>query len=389
MSKIEANVKVNGNELNELRRKETEKKQIELKKIDEEAKRQEASIRASSESTKLEVRNASEKQVLDTIEEKEKRLTEMKKSLEETGSIIENEKMSSIKNAENLREERQVQNTSRMDEMTARHRNDVVVANDKLAGELADLNQKATQAENMARYKGRVEADKIRRTNDAVIGIEEKTFQDKLFNQDIKQNLALESQRDVFNNTFATNESTHNQKFMTQQIRHNHAQETALKQNEMTVNQSKSDFEQKYQNLLGEQHLMLKNLEDRVASQTEKLKNEQSKNKELIDNRSMDEFYRGVTITPIIQDTPTAYKVKIPLAPHEAANANLSGKDRNLKFVFSRNSENNITLPDGTSNKTKKAESVVKEFSVAEIINDRKIEKSYVDGVVVFNVPKK
>ena len=46
-------------------------------------------------------------------------------------------------------------------------------------------------------------------------------------------------------------------------------------------------------------------------------------------------------------------------------------------------------MEDGSQNKTKKSESVVKEFSVEEIINDRKIEKSYKDGYVVFNVPKK
>lgn len=389
MSSVDAKLKASGNEINELRRKHTEKKQLELKKIDEEAKRQEADLRMASESTKQEIRGGVEKQVMETLENKEKRLAEVKKSFEDTSSIIEGEKVNMQKNMENQREEKQVQFNSRVEGMTTRHRQDMVNANDQLSTELAELNQRATQAEKIARYKGRVEADKIRRTNDSVVGVEEKRFQDVLFNQDIRNNLAMETQRDQFKNLYNTNEGTHNQKYMTQQIRHNHATETTNKQNELTINQSKKDFEHKYQVFLGEQQMMLDNLNHRVALNADKVKAAETRQKEVVVNRAEDDFYRGITMNPIIQDVEGAYKIKIPLAPHEAAAANLSGKDRNMKFTFSRNSENNIKLPDGTNNKTKKAETVVKEFSVAEIINERKIEKSYVDGMVVFHVPKK
>lgn len=389
MSSIDVNAKVNTNEVSDLRRQHTEKKQLELKKIDEEAKRQEADLRMTSESTKQEIRANVDKQVLDTLENKEKRLTEMKKSLDDTGTIIEGEKVNLQKNMESQREEKQAQFNARMEDANARHRHDMVSMNDQLSGELAELNQKASQEEKLARYKGRVEADKIRRTNDTISGVEEKRFQDVIFNQDLRNNQALTTQQDMFKNLYDTNEGTHNQKFMSQQIRHNHATETALKQNEMTINQSKKDFEHKYKTFLDEQNLMLQNLNERVAQNTDKVKDAETRQKQVIQNRAEDEFYRGVTLEPIITEDAKAYQVKIPLAPHEAASANLSGKDRNLKFTFSRNSENNIKLADGSQNKTKKAESVVKEFSVAEIINDRKIEKSYTDGLVVFNVPKK
>lgn len=389
MSSIDANIKISNNEVNDARRKHTEKKQLELKKIDDEAKRQEADLRMASESTKQEIRGSVEKQVMESIEGKEKRLGELKKSLDDTGQIIEGEKVSLQKNMENQREERQGQFNSRLEDMNNRHRQDMVNSNDKLSGELAELNQRASQEERQARYAGRVQADKIRRENDTIHGVEEKRFQDVIFNQDLRNSQALTTQKDMFKNVFDTTELVQNQKFNTQQIRHNHQTETTAKQNELTINQSKKDFEHKYKTFLDEQNMMLTNLNERVLTNADKLRDAETKHKELINERSEDEFYRGITITPIVVEDAKSYKVKIPLAPHEAASANLSGKDRNLKFTFSRNSESNIKLADGTQNKTKKAESVVKEFSVDHIINDRKIEKSYIDGLVVFNVPKK
>ncbi|MFZ4713593.1 MAG: hypothetical protein ACOYL6_07775 [Bacteriovoracaceae bacterium] len=386
-----SNVKVmnNGNvELEAAKRKTVEKRTNELKKVEEKYEISEREARLQNDQRLRELKDQGQVDYIAEIDHREERLSKVKESVDKTQEILAAEKERLGKGFEDSTEARKLNYEMKMRKIHEEHKHDGQTLNDKFNDELRNIFDSAQKEETIARTKISRDKNKVQRDYDTTMSNGYRTFTDQKFAQDVQNFAALDNQKNNFNSEFRAKESTHGSKFKSQEIRHKAELESESKQHELTTESTRLDFEKKYQGILAQQVENFATLQDNVDHNIAKTKIKETKTKESITNRSQDQFYQGSIVKTDIQDKGDHYIVKIPLPPHEASQVNLSGHERNLKLTFSRMAETDVKMEDGSVNKTKRSESMVKQLAVADIINPKKIEKSYADGLVTYKIGK-
>lgn len=377
-----------GAEIDSARRKILDQKKEEIAKVEQNAKMREMDIARASEEKVRDIREGNDKKILDATVYKEDRLQDVKKSLEETTAVIEREKKQQQMINDQQRDEGQLSFERRINQLNNEHTLKVTDENDKLKEDLRSINVKSKLELDQSLHKIKSDKHKVQAMQDSKLEMEARTFNDQVFMNDLQNNINLKNQKTRFNNEFETKEATHNQKFAQQDIRHRNETDSSRRMQDQTMLSSKVDFDHKYKVLLAEQSKNLKDFNDRVNLSMEKIKEKEQEFKIRYANLAQDPFYKGINLEPRISEDQKNYHIKFDIPKFEAEHANLSGKDRRLKFSFSRMADNEFKSLDGTQNKTKRAESITREFDVAEIINPKKITREIKDYEVIFTVPK-
>jgi HSP20 family molecular chaperone IbpA len=368
--------------------RQVEKRQAELKKIDDKYEIQQQAIKDHADKRITELRDENHKELLSELENKEQKLGTMKNSLKETENIILQQKEKLTKDLQNSRDEKSLNHEMRMKDMSARHDSQTRDVNEKFAKEQQSLNVETQRELARQQLKNFKASNKVRMEYDKKLSDDSKNFTNQKFSQELQNSSVLSQQKNEFQNEFRIRESTHNEKYAQQQIRHNHERETSRQQNDQLKVMDQKDHEHRYQVQLATQADQLKNLDAQAKHEIEKIKLDISKNKQYVETRAQDPFYNGTILKPKITDKQDHYLIQMELPSHEAPLVNLAAKDRNLKLNFNRLTDHQIKLEDGSINKTKKSESVVKEFTVADIVNPKKVERTYQDGVLTYKIEK-
>ncbi len=369
-------------------RKMVEKRTNELRAIEQKYVLSEKEAKAQADSRMIEIKNQNQLQLAAELESKETKLGDLKNSLNETQEIL-NTQVNQLNNSRVDREtERRLLHESRMQNLQGKHTEESQLLNEKFNKEMQDINDHARSQEVLTRQKLNREANTLRREYSSTINRDHKDFQEQKFNQDVQNHHALQNQASRHKHETVTKENTHLTKMAGTDIRHMAEEQTTEKQHQLTTEQTRKDFETKYQTILAGQNENLKTLQDQVDHNIAKMNLHESKQKAVITEKSKDVFYQGNVVKTSVIEKQDHYLVKVPVAPHEAALVNLTGKDRNLKLSLSRMSEKEVKAEDGSINKTKRSESMVKELQVEQIINPKKIEKTYENGEVIYKIAK-
>jgi HSP20 family molecular chaperone IbpA len=375
-------------ELEAARRKTAAKRADELKKLEDNYDKAENQAKLQSDERVKEIRDDNQTKLIMEMGDKEEKLLKLKQSYDQTRDLIDLEKQQYYQSIEDQKQDRKHAHEQNMQTLHKTHTEDSQELNHNLTMELRDIHQNAQKQEHKSVQEHKIKSANIKRDNATSLVKDYYAFQDHKYNQGVQNQLALDNQRNTFKTEFRTKENTHNSKYQTQAIRHQAELDAEKKQNEITIETSRLDFEKKYQGLVAQQAENLANLQDHVDHSISKIKLAETKNKEKIANRNEDQFYQGSVIKTDVLDQGDHYLIKIPLPAHEAAQATLTGHERNLKLNFSRLSDNEVKLEDGSINKTKRSESIMKQFQVNDVINPKKIEKKFEDGVVTYKIAK-
>ena len=375
-------------ELEAARRKTAAKRADELKKLEDTYDKAENQAKLQSDERVKEIRDDNQTKLIMEMGDKEEKLLKLKQSYDQTRDLIDLEKQQYYQSMEDQKQDRKLAHEQNMQTLHKTHSEDSQELNHNLTMELRDIHQDAQKQEHKSVQEHKINAANIKRDNATSLVRDYYAFQDQKYNQGVQNQLALDNQRNTFKTEFRTKENTHNSKYQTQAIRHKAEFDAEKKQNEITIENARLDFEKKYQGLVAQQAENLATLQDNVDHSISKIKLAETKTKEKIANRSEDNFYQGSNIKTDVIDGGDHYLVKIPLPAHEAAQATLTGHERNLKLNFSRLSDTEVKLEDGSINKTKRSESMMKQFQVNDIINPKKMEKTYADGVVTYKIAK-
>lgn len=136
-------------------------------------------------------------------------------------------------------------------------------------------------------------------------------------------------------------------------------------------------YQQKMDAMIKSHEMALEHVKSRHAGEIQSLLESQAKYRKALDSRSDDPFYNVTALAPRLEDKMKFYEIKMEVPPFEQQNVILSGHERMLKLSHSRRAETSVELPDGSTNKSKRSESFVKEFNVADIIDPDKIIRQY------------
>ena len=144
-------------------------------------------------------------------------------------------------------------------------------------------------------------------------------------------------------------------------------------------------FEKKFQELQKSNEALLKKLISKKSEIIQKLRNEVLETHTLDAQKVGDPFYAVTGLDPIIEKEVDHYLVKLEVSKEAASEVELNGHKRDITLSMNRRFENTSNEDSGVQ-KLKRVETLTKNFSVDQIINENEVEKSYKDGVLTFKV---
>lgn len=147
-------------------------------------------------------------------------------------------------------------------------------------------------------------------------------------------------------------------------------------------------FEKKYstqmqQHLSSEQHLeslhkdIVKKSEDSLLSRVSAAK-----------ERSNDPFFKFTELKPIVKEEPQQYVIKVQVPEYAKEEVLLSANPKELVLTHNRRFKDERHEEGGITKKVDKVESLVNRIPVNQVLDSRKITKTWDDGTLTFTVKK-
>lgn len=164
-----------------------------------------------------------------------------------------------------------------------------------------------------------------------------------------------------------------------------------LKEDEYQKNlleQRKSAFKLKYDQMVKSQEDLLNGISKRNINEIEGLKKSYEAEKKQLNDKSVDKFYRVLTLNPILKENPDSYEVSIKVPQHERDMVNLTGDTRSILVTQTRRFSDKTIDENGDTNSTSKSEVFSKRFTVPDIIDAKKLNKKYENGTLTYFLPK-
>lgn len=160
-------------------------------------------------------------------------------------------------------------------------------------------------------------------------------------------------------------------------------------QHQDILKQKRISFEQKYNELEKNHTQILSRLKERLDSQIKEVVDAYSAEKNLVNNRSSDNFYKVTKFDPIIKDELSHYIISVPIAEHEKELVNLTAQNRDVIVTLNRKYTDKIE--DEISNetyKTSRSEVLTKKLKVPDLMDSKKMTTNYENGFLNFKIQK-
>lgn len=152
--------------------------------------------------------------------------------------------------------------------------------------------------------------------------------------------------------------------------------------------QKEEDFKVKYQNIVKQHEEVLKDIQKKFEEEVRHLQNSTSEQKQTINEKSKDDFYRIKTIQPRVLDHENHMVFELDVPKHEWENVHLSAQGRNVKMTIGRKYADEATDDQGIRNKSSRSELFSREFTVKDLLNPKTMKQTYADGVLKFKIDK-
>lgn len=150
----------------------------------------------------------------------------------------------------------------------------------------------------------------------------------------------------------------------------------------------KKGFEGKYQQMIESHNQVLDRLKQTFEKERSAITAANQKAKTATNNKVDDDFYNLLTLEPSIREDEKAYYIEVNTPAHEKENFQLTADMRTVKLMFNRRSEERLEHDNGGVEKSKRSQTITKEFKVSDIVSDKNIKVSYKEGVLSYRLPK-
>lgn len=318
----------------------------------------------------------------------EERLKEIQDNYQKHSQKIDDEKNALSLNFSRQREDTIKNQQLRLDELSTTMGDKMLSMNDNLGTELSNLNR--DKEYNIKKSNAEVQQALTQKysSNERFLKSEDSRFKD----------MRLKMERD--NTTQLFLEKSENEKELARikqeglmkkaQLKNIYEREFkyAKNQHDEVLKAEQRSFAQKFSVLKKEHEDFFKHITDKNGAEIQSLIENQSKAKAALNNRSDDPFYNTSLLHPEVEDKIDHYLIRIKVPEYEERNVILSGHNRQVKITHGRTAESKVALPDGSTNKSSRNETFLKEFNLPDLINSADISRKYQDGILSFKIAK-
>jgi hypothetical protein len=359
-----------------------------IEKLSETQQKQVVQLEEHNQNSLDSLRDEHNKKILEEIARKDLVLSQLKKDLLNTqtqlNSQYENLTQSNISRIDH-------QNTSfenKMADLIAQHEEQLKTIDRKYSDAISNSKKNGDGELSVVNEKYRSEVSRTQASHKKEINQLRKQYANLSRDEEIKHSTDFEKKRVENNRAMLDLQRKHYEK-MQLEI------EKAKIENDQTKEQLKKDlqldkesFESRYTQVKKEQDQVISQLQQRTNTIVQSMKNEFSTQADLVSNKASNPFYKIQTIEPKIMEDKDQVIISLQVAPHEVSNVRLQGKDRDVKLTFDRKFEDRVENESGKMINSR-AESMVREFKVNDILDHKKLSKTYLNGEVVFKIAKK
>jgi HSP20 family molecular chaperone IbpA len=153
--------------------------------------------------------------------------------------------------------------------------------------------------------------------------------------------------------------------------------------------QEREGFDSKLKSIVNQQNETINNISEKTAKHINNVKQSASDQLAFYQTRSGDPFYQTGLLNPEVIEEPQNYVIKIKVPEHEKDNVILHGDNRELRLTLTRRTQEEVTMSDGSLNKSNRSEVFIKKIPVKDIVDTSRLKQNYQNGMLSFNVPKK
>ncbi len=158
--------------------------------------------------------------------------------------------------------------------------------------------------------------------------------------------------------------------------------------NKNKLQQTDANLQKKVKQVQKESEDAISTLSLKTQKELNNLKQNESKDKSIISNRTNDPFYSITNLNPRITNYEKEYILKISVPEHEKNSVIVGADGRNLKISHSRRYSDEAKNEDGTLSKSSRSETVSQSIKLEDLVNPRKITQTYQDNEIIFKIPK-
>lgn len=353
-----------------------QQKKVEIEKIKENYNQQSKDQRIIGAEKLDAIRDQNQMAILETLDHKEARLTDIKKSLEETQKQFSKQ--------ENFSKNQFDNNISAIRD---NYQQQLEYVHEKGREELADTTDIVNELAQKIKYdnedliieetaKAKTIANEMAVRNDGFISNVDKQFKRQVASLEKENKVQVKGLEKDQRQEMSRLKSEHFQKL---------SQNNTFNQNELkaqkafhedTVKGRKDAFESKYATLQKEHQSLMGRLKAKIDEELNSLKTYYTKARETISNKAEDQFYNITKIEPQIKQDEKFYYFSIEVPKHEEPTVHINAQERNITVTQNRRFDQRVE-ENGDVFKSKRSESLIKEFKVPDILDGAKVTRNY------------
>lgn len=371
------------NELKNLRDSHTN--EIESQKLAHQKRKQQVKSSAQMELGSLRLEN--QQRLTQEAQRKEKTLSQVQESLQNVKerTQLEEQRIKDMFSERSQREKKLFEV-----DIQARKKNNELIIQDvehEKTMELQRLRREAQQVKNDTAKSLNSENAQIKDQLQNKIVTDKSQFDKQIYSQEIKFHNALTKKIKENKKVLVDSERKHQAQveLRDKTYLNESTKKSELNQKSLTLQQK--NFEEKFQENYKNNERLLQKLAKQKESILERLK--KSVKEDLIYENKIDKdvFYKNVSYEPVIKmnDTSDRYILELKVSEHEAKNFQVTAYDREIKLTMNRD-YNFKSEGERSKSSINRAETFTQKFAVDEILDGKKMVKSYNDGVLKFEI---
>lgn len=320
------------------------------------------------------------------IDEKNRKLSDIKANLEQNRKILDQEKQTlQTVHRENIddikiRQENQLQNT--LFKAFDKQRE----LSDKVTSETEKLNLEADQDIAIHNLKMKDRIDRNEFSQDLKLRKSQQNFEVKTAVQD-------ENFRQLQTQQETTHRNEMNELLKEQQIEqmaregiYKGQMQRMKKQHSQNMKQTDESYKIALGKLIKNHQSAMDNMKSNFKKHMQQLQNELSTTKEQFVNKAQDQFYQIEKINPSYNRDNEFYYFSLEVPQHEKDLVKIQAQDRKVKISLSRTYENQVQDSVGSQHRAARSEVLSQEFDVKDILDGNQVDRMYKDNLLTFRV---
>ncbi len=367
-----------------------EEQQNHLDKMENQHDKFKSQVRLNNAQELSSIRNEHDRRLADKMHSNEKTFEKLQGSLDQVKQLTEAEKEQLTIELQNKKEfdksnfemqmkDRKLQQSLSMTDMDHEAKVEFDRLNTEIEAKRTELNQIKTYELARIKQEGLHQKEMDKNTY-----VKERSLtKDKFYN-------ALENLKSHQRNQIVTKERQHKN---TLDIRDKQylSESESLKEDYIKKQKDINDkFQNKYATTFEQNNKLMGRLlgkKEKLIDQVKGMITTEAK-KELA--KKDDSFYQMTDLKPVVTESPErdAYILKVEVPEHEVKQVKLTAFDREIRLSLDRNFDHKRVDDDGSKDTLKRTESYMTKLGVDDIVNSKKITKSYADGQLQFKIEK-